>query len=143
MRRLALLEEAIGGPRVLLVGTGLRRLDVLDVFAHVFFLRPQRKDLAKCLQLLFLLAGLAVKIGQRAERFDVLRRQVERFLVVGDRLRLSTERTVRARREREGPSRVGIGREQAIDPAGRRLFFATHDGEIDPLAQVVRVVKAK
>ena len=40
VRRLALLEEALGGPRVLLVGTGLRRLDVLDVFAHVFFLRP-------------------------------------------------------------------------------------------------------
>jgi hypothetical protein len=67
-----LLEKTFGRPGVLLVGARLRRFDVLDVFAHVFLLGPDSQDLTQRFELLFLLSGLAVEIGESAQRLDVV-----------------------------------------------------------------------
>ena len=141
--RLSLLEKALRGPRVLFVGARFRRLDVLDVFANVFLLRPNRQDLAQRLQLLVGLARLGVEVGERAQGFDVFRRELERPLVERDRLRLEPERAVGARRGRERPCRIGLRSEQPVDPPRGGLLIAAHHREIDPLVEVVGVVEAE
>src|SRR5262249_7588201 len=105
---LALLEETLGGPSVLLVRPRLGGLDVRGVLAHVLLLGSNRQDLPERLELLVLLAGFGVKIRQRPQRLDVLGRQLERTLVESDGLRLLSECAGGARRYREGPRRVGI-----------------------------------
>ena len=138
------LQELGGGARVGLVGARPARLGVRDVLADVLLLRAELEDALEQAELLVGLAAERVDVGERAQRGDVVGREIERAPVHarspwGDR---------RARRRR-GPRPRGarplsgfVSTRRSIQRAARRRV-AARERELDAVGHDRRVVEAE